>query len=387
MQLIKNSTSAEDLLAYLQSKKGENLEKSLHDVTETTAQLAKTMPNATHTNHESSNIIPHLEDALNYLGNQHLPVDLEHNTYSIEPLHLPHAHHQAFGPVITSKALDLAETFPLTEPTSFSGEHHLTAIPKHIADIAANPGNSLPTRNQSSSDNTHQDAGTDPPTTTVTAATAANGRPLRRTAARAIERFNRAHTATTTTTGRRPSQSPIDEDTMSHSDSDEGCDDGYGDAALEKGARLRRYQETHASSKRRRSVVLDDMDVDASASADETGDMGRKRPAQVMTAAKNLPSSPRNTGAGNNKGKPVRTLQRKTYDAMIDPDLPPDEIRKLRRVLSNRESARRSRKRKALQISTLEEELQEAHAVIAQLREELGELRRAAAVMQGTMLG
>ena len=55
----------------------------------------------------------------------------------------------------------------------------------------------------------------------------------------------------------------------------------------------------------------------------------------------------------------------------MDPDLPPQEVRRLRRILSNRESARRSRKRKASQVSALEDELAEAKAVAGDLESEL----------------
>ena len=53
---------------------------------------------------------------------------------------------------------------------------------------------------------------------------------------------------------------------------------------------------------------------------------------------------------------------------MQDPNLPAEEIRRLRRMLSNRESARRSRRRRQTQMSSLEQELEqlrtgEAHAL------------------------
>ena len=66
-----------------------------------------------------------------------------------------------------------------------------------------------------------------------------------------------------------------------------------------------------------------------------------------------------------------RSLQQKPYDGLVDPDLPPQEVRRLRRILSNRESARRSRKRKASQVSALEDELAEAKAVAGDLESEL----------------
>lgn len=47
----------------------------------------------------------------------------------------------------------------------------------------------------------------------------------------------------------------------------------------------------------------------------------------------------------------------KAYDALIDPRLPPAEIRRLRRIMSNRESARRCRARRAAQMDALEGEM------------------------------
>lgn len=54
-----------------------------------------------------------------------------------------------------------------------------------------------------------------------------------------------------------------------------------------------------------------------------------------------------------------RPREKKSYDALIDPGLPIEEVRRLRRMLSNRESARRSRRRRQTQLSGLEEELEQ----------------------------
>lgn len=54
-----------------------------------------------------------------------------------------------------------------------------------------------------------------------------------------------------------------------------------------------------------------------------------------------------------------RPREKKSYDDLIDPNLPPEEIRRMRRMLSNRESARRSRRRRQTQMSTLEQELEQ----------------------------
>jgi hypothetical protein len=65
--------------------------------------------------------------------------------------------------------------------------------------------------------------------------------------------------------------------------------------------------------------------------------------------------------------------QSKPYDDMIDPNLPADQIRKLRRLLSNRQSARKARLRRQEQIQELETALQESSKVIARLEMDLAE--------------
>jgi hypothetical protein len=75
--------------------------------------------------------------------------------------------------------------------------------------------------------------------------------------------------------------------------------------------------------------------------------------------------------AGGSKKQTGRPLQRKSYDALVDPTLPPEEVRRIRRILSNRESARRSRKRKATQMSALEDELMEVRLAATELENEL----------------
>ena len=56
---------------------------------------------------------------------------------------------------------------------------------------------------------------------------------------------------------------------------------------------------------------------------------------------------------------PPPTVAPRSYDDLIDPSLPPEEIRRLRRQLSNRESARRSRRRRQTQLSSLEVQLEQ----------------------------
>ncbi|KAG7671558.1 hypothetical protein Ndes2526B_g09280 [Nannochloris sp. 'desiccata'] len=86
-------------------------------------------------------------------------------------------------------------------------------------------------------------------------------------------------------------------------------------------------------------------------------------------------------GRGNNK-QPGKHLKGKSYDALVDPTLPPEEVRRIRRILSNRESARRSRKRKATQISTLEDELMEVRMAATEVESELIEALKNARALE-----
>lgn len=63
--------------------------------------------------------------------------------------------------------------------------------------------------------------------------------------------------------------------------------------------------------------------------------------------------------------------QCKTYDSLVDPKLPREEIRRLRRTLSNRESARRARKRRNDQITALQSELADSRNRIVDLQKAL----------------
>lgn len=79
----------------------------------------------------------------------------------------------------------------------------------------------------------------------------------------------------------------------------------------------------------------------------------------AIAAAGTAPAAAASSGdraPGKRGGRP---RERKSYDDQIDPGLPIDEVRRLRRMLSNRESARRSRRRRQTQLSTLEEELEQ----------------------------
>ncbi|EFN51995.1 hypothetical protein CHLNCDRAFT_139516 [Chlorella variabilis] len=73
-----------------------------------------------------------------------------------------------------------------------------------------------------------------------------------------------------------------------------------------------------------------------------------------------------------------RPREKKSYDALIDPSLPIEEIRRLRRTLSNRESARRSRRRRQTQVSSLETELEALKTDNERLEFELSQTSSAA---------
>jgi hypothetical protein len=124
--------------------------------------------------------------------------------------------------------------------------------------------------------------------------------------------------------------------------------------------------------------VADDGDKDELSDSEDVSDAAFKRVqhrsssgAQSLNRA-NITSTTATAAAAHlervNKNK---KLQRKSYDAEVDPTLPPEEVRRIRRILSNRESARRSRKRKATQISTLEDELMEVRMAATELENEL----------------
>lgn len=85
-----------------------------------------------------------------------------------------------------------------------------------------------------------------------------------------------------------------------------------------------------------------------------------------------------NTRKGKSKTMKARydamnPRQSKPYDAMIDPNLPADQVRKLRRLLSNRQSARKARLRRQEQVQELETALEESSKVIARLEMDLAE--------------
>lgn len=69
----------------------------------------------------------------------------------------------------------------------------------------------------------------------------------------------------------------------------------------------------------------------------------------------------------------MNTRQSKPYDDLIDPNLPADQIRKLRRLLSNRQSARKARLRRQEQVQELESALEESGKIIARLEMNLAE--------------
>jgi len=69
-------------------------------------------------------------------------------------------------------------------------------------------------------------------------------------------------------------------------------------------------------------------------------------------------------------------VRKKSYAHLIDPTLPPEEARKQRRAISNRESAKRARLRKELEVQDLKETLDNAQAEVITLKTENTMLRQ-----------
>lgn len=69
----------------------------------------------------------------------------------------------------------------------------------------------------------------------------------------------------------------------------------------------------------------------------------------------------------------MNSRQSKPYDDQIDPNLPADKIRKMRRLLSNRQSARKARLRRQEQMQELESALEESSKMITRLEMDLAE--------------
>jgi hypothetical protein len=69
-------------------------------------------------------------------------------------------------------------------------------------------------------------------------------------------------------------------------------------------------------------------------------------------------------------------VRKKSYAHLIDPTLPPEEARKQRRAISNRESAKRARLRKELEVQELREALDNVQAEVVTLKTENSMLRQ-----------
>jgi hypothetical protein len=127
------------------------------------------------------------------------------------------------------------------------------------------------------------------------------------------------------------------------------------------------------------SVADDDEEFneDELSGADDASDACGKRMHRSSSGAQSFQRATTANGLGADDGGKIsskqsgRPLKRKPYDSLVDPTLPPEEIRRIRRILSNRESARRSRKRKATQIAALEDELMEVRMAATELETEL----------------
>lgn len=74
----------------------------------------------------------------------------------------------------------------------------------------------------------------------------------------------------------------------------------------------------------------------------------------------------------------TRMYKRRTAEELnIDTSLPEDEIRRLKRMLSNRESARRSRHRKAMQVQVLEAQVTDLKHTCREVKASHKQLRKA----------
>jgi hypothetical protein len=173
-----------------------------------------------------------------------------------------------------------------------------------------------------------------------------------------------------------------------------GSDDTQQDAAWQQqnrpghgGRPVRRAARQAAASLTRsqRTAYAAPSSGDDGGSSDSEGGGGVQRHGSSAPdspgerAAGRAPPAPQQGGKKRRGATAGRPLQRKAYDALVDPQLPPDEVRRVRRMLSNRESARRARQRREQQVSVLEGELAAAHGEADALRRELAAAGAAAA--------
>lgn len=118
---------------------------------------------------------------------------------------------------------------------------------------------------------------------------------------------------------------------------------------------------------------------------DSGSDTLRQVSAAGSEAAGSVGRAGRAAASANDKRKRhsggPRGLRAKEYDNLVDPSLPPDQVRRVRRMLSNRESARRARARKEAQVAALEGELAAVRQEQDQLRDDLAQAERCARSM------